>query len=522
MRFALGPCLVVRRLEALPENLALGARNVGRLPPLLLQIANVAHDLVGIVEAFERLHLLAELLLDPDVGPSLPVGDVAQFLDLRRERRLRGLQPLDDLLVVLARRQRRNGAERRPQIAQRAVARFEREIFARPERFDARRQLLEPGERVAPRALILLLNGRFPGGELRVGIRVARGEIRIDGDAAADIGPFAAHHAELSPRRRQIVDARRARRFVGELREPRLTPLGVLARGVIGRFAARPRLRFLRLAARRRRFFLRARPFGSREPLRLLARPLLVLGGARLCRQPRGPFRRFRFRCRSRRSRRLLSRALVGLAQDAARPLRGALVLRAARNLFQLGSIREALHGRRRRLAELAVQHHAEHLEVIVERLERRPPYGFVLRMTRDRSEHVLIAVFDRARKRAMRGRFARRALGHYRQRSQIADGIDRRQAFRFADPLERLERNVAQHRGRLGANALVAVARCDDGERTRIEQLRHRGAPHARVGIFARHLGEQLVVGQRDLLNEGEPDRRVRMLLARLRAKPI
>src|SRR5207302_485960 len=235
--------------------------------------------------------------------------------------------------------QRRNGAERRPQIAQRAVARFEREIFARPERFDARRQLLQPGERVTPRALILVLNGRFPGGELRVGVRVARGEIRIDGDAAADIGPFAAHHAELSPRRRQIVDARRARRFVGELREPRLTPLGVLARGVIGRFAARPRLRFLRLAARRRRFFLRARPFGSREPLRLLARPLLVLGGARLCRQPRGPFRRFRFRRRGRRSRRLLSRALVGLAQDAARPLRGAPVLRAARNLFQLAPI---------------------------------------------------------------------------------------------------------------------------------------------------------------------------------------
>ena len=137
MRLAARPRLVVRRLEAAPQRFALRARHVGGLPPLLLQLAHLLGDRLGILDRLERLHLLAELLLDPDVRPALPVGDVAQLLHLRHQRGLRRLQPADDLVVVALRRQLRHGAERGADVLQRALAGLERQIGARGQRLDA-------------------------------------------------------------------------------------------------------------------------------------------------------------------------------------------------------------------------------------------------------------------------------------------------------------------------------------------------------------------------------------------------
>ena len=129
--------LVVRRLEAAPQRLALRARHVGGLPPLLLQLADATRHGFGILDRPERLHLFAELFLDADVRPPLPLGDLAQFLHLGRQRGLRGLQPLHDLVVVLLRRQRRHVGERGAHVAQRALGGLQREVRLLDERVGA-------------------------------------------------------------------------------------------------------------------------------------------------------------------------------------------------------------------------------------------------------------------------------------------------------------------------------------------------------------------------------------------------
>ena len=85
MRLAARPDHVVRRLEAAPERVGLVARDVGGLPPLLLQLTHLARDDFGILERVERFHLRAELFLDGDVGPLLPLVGLAQLGDLGRQ-----------------------------------------------------------------------------------------------------------------------------------------------------------------------------------------------------------------------------------------------------------------------------------------------------------------------------------------------------------------------------------------------------------------------------------------------------
>ena len=145
VRLAPRPRGIVGGLEAAPQHLALRARHVRRLLPLLLQLADLLGDLLGVHDRRQRFHLFAELFLQTDVGPPLPAGDVAQLLDFRREGGLRGLQPLQDVLVVALGRQRRQAAERRAHVAQRALAGFERQVGPRCERLDAAEQLLDFG-----------------------------------------------------------------------------------------------------------------------------------------------------------------------------------------------------------------------------------------------------------------------------------------------------------------------------------------------------------------------------------------
>ena len=58
-----------------PFSFVRRARDLGRLPPLLLEIADLAGDRLWILDRLQRFHLLAELFLDPDVRPALPVGN---------------------------------------------------------------------------------------------------------------------------------------------------------------------------------------------------------------------------------------------------------------------------------------------------------------------------------------------------------------------------------------------------------------------------------------------------------------
>src|SRR5262249_23441109 len=149
IRFASGPQLVVGRLEAPPQGLALRTRHVGGLAPLLLQLVNAPRDGVGVRFVAQRFHLFAELFLDADVRPSLPFGHFAQIADARRQRFLRRLQLRADVLEVLARGQRRNVRERRADVAQRPVCGPQRQILFLHQRIDAADQLVHAVERVA-------------------------------------------------------------------------------------------------------------------------------------------------------------------------------------------------------------------------------------------------------------------------------------------------------------------------------------------------------------------------------------
>src|SRR5438093_216723 len=232
MRFAALPRLVVRRLEPAPQRLALRARHVGGLAPLLLQFSHLLRDLLGIVEGLDRFHLFAELLLDADVRPALPVGDVAQLLDLRYERGLRGLQPADGFLVVTLGRERRNPAKRRAEILERAFAGLERQIGTCGNRLDAAAQLLQPDQGLAARPLILLAGRGVAGRERRVGLGVARKDAGSAGRPVGHAMPLAADNVELAACHRQILECRGPRRLVGELREPLAPALRLLPRRV--------------------------------------------------------------------------------------------------------------------------------------------------------------------------------------------------------------------------------------------------------------------------------------------------
>src|SRR5207249_3736898 len=105
----------------------------------------------------QRFHAIAELLLNPYVGPPLPVGDVAELLYLRRQRRLRRLQALQDLVVVALGGQRWHVGERRADLAERMLAGFQREIGPGRGELDARQRVIQPAERLAARPRVALL-----------------------------------------------------------------------------------------------------------------------------------------------------------------------------------------------------------------------------------------------------------------------------------------------------------------------------------------------------------------------------
>jgi hypothetical protein len=53
-----------------------------------------------------------------------------------------------------------------------------------------------------------------------------------------------------------------------------------------------------------------------------------------------------------------------------------------------------------------------------------------------------------------------------------------------------------------------------DNGERRRIHQFRDRGAADARIGVLSGDLAQQLALVERNLLDEGQPDGGVRILV--------
>src|SRR4030095_6098768 len=148
---------VLRRLEPTPHRLALRTRRERNLLPPRLQLAHAAARRVEVLLGLERLHLLAQLFLHLEVRPPLPLVGIPQLLHARGERRACRLEAGLQFLSILLGRERRTIIERRPDVAQRAIAGLQRDLLGAGGRFHLPRNLLQPFEVVLFVLLALLL-----------------------------------------------------------------------------------------------------------------------------------------------------------------------------------------------------------------------------------------------------------------------------------------------------------------------------------------------------------------------------
>ena len=353
-----------------------------------------------------------------------------------------------------------------------------------------------------------------------LGAGESRREILIDGDPHAQVFPFAPGNVEAPAGRRQVLILGGGLPFAHQLRQAGVAPLAFAPRSFFG-FQNPRALRLVFLAGARLGFLPGAqalrlfRPFARRGSLTLLlfARGAFELRRIRIDRRRNG-------RCGG--GRRLRGGALLHVADQRAGALRARFVPGPVRHLFEVVAIRQPLHRRDAGVLEFAVQRDVEDLAAILHALERSLPHRLVLRMPRDRSEHVHVGD---SRQRAPGRRFAGRSLRNrcegFRigQRRQL---VERGEALALAHPFERFEREVAQHRNRVHPHPFVGIVARDAGKRRWIHQLCDRRSPHPRIAIVARDFRQQRALVERDFLDEGEPDGRVRMLLSRLDAESI
>jgi hypothetical protein len=133
---------------------------------------DLTRDLGGILQCVERLHLGAELFLDAEIGPSLPLRELAQFLHFCGEGGLDALEPLNDVVVIALRWKRRQLGKSGPDIAQRALTGLEGEVRFCGKRLRPCSQLDELRERLltlpqlarfgfGPLSLLLSLESRL-------------------------------------------------------------------------------------------------------------------------------------------------------------------------------------------------------------------------------------------------------------------------------------------------------------------------------------------------------------------------
>ncbi len=143
---------------------------------------------------------------------------------------------------------------------------------------------------------------------------------------------------------------------------------------------------------------------------------------------------------------------------------------------------------------------------------ERLAPHRFDDAVARDRAEQV--GVFD-SRQRANRDGFAGGALGNLAEDARIGDRFHRLEALGFAGVFERLERQIPEHGGGLGADAVVAIVAGNRGELGGHHQLGDGGFPHTRILVFTRDRGNGRAIVQRQLVDEREPHRGVRIFFS-------
>ncbi len=108
----------------------------------------------------------------------------------------------------------------------------------------------------------------------------------------------------------------------------------------------------------------------------------------------------------------------------------------------------------------------------------------------------------------------AQRGLGHLRERACVAQRLDGGEADAFVHAFKGIERDIAQHRERVVAHALVGVVAPNRRERLWIEELRDRRPSDARVVVVARGGDDLIALRHRQFGKIREPDRRIRIFL--------
>ena len=158
---------IVRGLETTPEIVSAVLGDFRSLPPAVDQVAELAREgrLVhlhrtlavrrGVDRCAQRLHLPAELLLDAEVGPPLPIGEVPELPYPAEQGGLRVAQAPSERRALRTREQRARFLERLPRAAEVAFRIRQLELVARGLRFDRVRQPLQAREPIPQPTLVL-------------------------------------------------------------------------------------------------------------------------------------------------------------------------------------------------------------------------------------------------------------------------------------------------------------------------------------------------------------------------------
>ena len=182
----------------------------------------------------------------------------------------------------------------------------------------------------------------------------------------------------------------------------------------------------------------------------------------------------------------------------------------------------DEIHGGNRCVLVLAVQRHGQQLGLLTalaQPCQRAHPRRFGSAVPGDRTERVRVG---QPRERSERDHLARRRAGNLGQCLDIDQRIDGRHAIRFGGALEGVERDVAQHHGRLLLHRLVLVVASDAAKHGGVEEFGHRGQPHLRALVFPGDRDNRVAFLEGDLLDVRETHGGIRMLVAGLCAKTI
>jgi hypothetical protein len=178
--------------------------------------------------------------------------------------------------------------------------------------------------------------------------------------------------------------------------------------------------------------------------------------------------------------------------------------------LLEIAPVVQPLDGGDGRILEVAGERHVDDVSMIAKRGEGRETDWLELRLPGDRSERVR---FGDAPEGAYGDFLAQCRFRDRREQPRVGQRLDCGKTVALRDPFEGIEGDIAEHRERGCADAVVRVCLGDGSQRGRIHQLGDGGAANPRIGILAGDMREQIAVVNRNLLDISQTDHGIDML---------